>query len=1198
MTSANSSYISPERCYPGFMKELWWRTTFPWILILFLGSGMSYAWVATTLIQDTVYHANGTVATGTLIITWPAFTTAAGEAIPAGNTSAQIGTNGAVSLSLTPNIGATPAGTYYTAVYHLDDGSVSKEYWVVPNVPTTTITAMRSEVMPASVAVQTVSQSYVSTALNNYLPLSGGSLQGALLLNSDPQNALQAATKEYVDTNVQGIAAALNEKVATAPSGNQAVVQPAGTTFSVNTMQGKYYASQYQSGTGGNGIANAIAGSNCANSSVNGQSGCTIMVEPTYPNTENPQGYGSYLFGNKTQNMTWPFDTHVRDERNGVTADYFENPISNVPFQSAGHSITANFTFPYQSWSTYGSGGANLLSAEYLQTTDYAGGINFDNYFGGLPEYLFKPYYGNLNLATTNYTSGQQQAIENVLNCHGVGDCLAMSTYVTCDGGWQTGNDEGCHGGDFGVTEDPAVYRGVVVGSFPNGTVQLPTSGTSGAGTEGQDRTLLDTLPSKVISGGPFTGYVNPAPTGPASNSAITPPAAINSAANWPVSTMVELCNAASNNGGGTCTAGNQPTGFVPSAPGMIQPAASVTLNIVAPYTASGYSGLPAGFCSSTNLQSSSATAACYMPASGVGCLASSEAFETVNYTYNMTSQTVTIANMLYPHANGMTFATGGLCQAAVENTANTASFNGIRQVFPIIGSVSPTEFYYYSFRPNLGYTAAVLGVSNVVDENSSTGGNLCVSLNLTVFSLQADGRTVEVAGYLPPNQVDYSLFNGLAMTVSTSNASYNGTYTMSYGAPAGNWLSYVLPANATGTAPTSGTATFCNMNYNIYPSAQVQSVYDTATASVDGTMTLMPNSVNWGNNDPVEEAHYPWIYTSVNVGQLISQWLPRPDQGTSLDGVAYRDLLSGQGYTGFTISNTTAQNLYLGYGGTHYAPGEGIGVNGDWRSDFATAQPPEPGGAVLQVYNCKPSPIGCNNPNSAFAMLGAPNGGQLSWDPNSETWNFGNANNGNPVNLSTPTSPVVMFASNIFTNPSISASGWGLTSNPVANAGFSGQWYAFPANGTNTLDTFLDRTAADTLNCGKGGSDASCTLNAGTINAATAVSTPAVDATTSVTAATLIVGGGSAIAKVTYYSTSSVTPIAVPAQSCNDQAFAVAGLTGSDNLGSITPPAALGNVSLNGYANAANTVNLHFCNPSTASVTPPAGVYRFVAMH
>ena len=95
-----------------------------------------------------------------------------------------------------------------------------------------------------------------------------------------------------------------------------------------------------------------------------------------------------------------------------------------------------------------------------------------------------------------------------------------------------------------------------------------------------------------------------------------------------------------------------------------------------------------------------------------------------------------------------------------------------------------------------------------------------------------------------------------------------------------------------------------------------------------------------------------------------------------------------------------------------------------------------------------------------------------------------------------------------------------------------------------------------------------------------------------------IFVGGGTAINAMNLYSTASVTPTAVSSASCSDQTFSVTGLLATDRISNVTPPSALGNVSLNGYASAASTVLFHFCNPSSISVTPPAGVYSFLAVH
>jgi hypothetical protein len=161
------------------------------------------AQVTTTTVQGTVYRADGSVASGTLLVSWPAFATASGQEIAAGNISAAIGSDGFVSVKLAPNSGAYPAGTYYTVVYHLNDGTVSREYWVVPATGTTTISSVRAQLAPATVAVQSVSKAYVDASIaaitGDYVPLAGGTMNGPLQLSGDPVSGSQAATKHYVD---------------------------------------------------------------------------------------------------------------------------------------------------------------------------------------------------------------------------------------------------------------------------------------------------------------------------------------------------------------------------------------------------------------------------------------------------------------------------------------------------------------------------------------------------------------------------------------------------------------------------------------------------------------------------------------------------------------------------------------------------------------------------------------------------------------------------------------------------------------------------------------------------------------------------------------------------------------------------------------------------------------------------------------
>jgi hypothetical protein len=161
--------------------------------------------VSTTTVQGTVYLANGQPAAGTLVISWPVFTTAAGQFVAAGTTTVTVGADGFVSVNLAPNVGATPAGEYYTAVLYKSDGTVSTQYWIIPAAAQASLAQVQAQVMPAAQAVQAVSKAYVdqavSQAMSSQIATSGGNLTGPLYLNGDPTQPLQAADKHYVDSD-------------------------------------------------------------------------------------------------------------------------------------------------------------------------------------------------------------------------------------------------------------------------------------------------------------------------------------------------------------------------------------------------------------------------------------------------------------------------------------------------------------------------------------------------------------------------------------------------------------------------------------------------------------------------------------------------------------------------------------------------------------------------------------------------------------------------------------------------------------------------------------------------------------------------------------------------------------------------------------------------------------------------------------
>jgi hypothetical protein len=141
------------------------------IALLLAGGTFAKATPTKTLVQDVLYRADGSVAHGNLTVRWSAFSTSAGEAVPAGEMTESTDANGNISIPLIPNVGATPAGGYYKVVVKLDDGTTSEENWVVPATATTTLAVIRAKVVPQSVAAQFVSRDYVDGQIAELAPV-------------------------------------------------------------------------------------------------------------------------------------------------------------------------------------------------------------------------------------------------------------------------------------------------------------------------------------------------------------------------------------------------------------------------------------------------------------------------------------------------------------------------------------------------------------------------------------------------------------------------------------------------------------------------------------------------------------------------------------------------------------------------------------------------------------------------------------------------------------------------------------------------------------------------------------------------------------------------------------------------------------------------------------------------------------------
>src|SRR3954465_7788975 len=98
--------MSLKWCRP-LGRMVYWPVVCALLAVALQSTG--WAAPAKTLVQDTLYKADGTFAQGTLLISWPAFTSVDGQSVAAGQMSFKIGPQGAVNVALVPNTGSTPA---------------------------------------------------------------------------------------------------------------------------------------------------------------------------------------------------------------------------------------------------------------------------------------------------------------------------------------------------------------------------------------------------------------------------------------------------------------------------------------------------------------------------------------------------------------------------------------------------------------------------------------------------------------------------------------------------------------------------------------------------------------------------------------------------------------------------------------------------------------------------------------------------------------------------------------------------------------------------------------------------------------------------------------------------------------------------------------------------------------------------------
>ncbi len=478
-----------------------------WMLLVVLvammigGVRRAAAQVATTTVQDTVYSANGTPASGTVLVSWGTFTTAAGQTVPAGNTSATIGAGGLLSIALAPNAGATPMGSYYTAVFHLSDGTTSREYWVIPVTVAgggpVTLAAITNQVLPISVAMQTVSKQYVDNAIaaastgfplatSPYVQKVGDTMTGPLVLPADPVSPNQAADKNYVDENVAATSAGLGQKVSLLPTATQTVAQPSGTSFSISgASAGTTFASA--------GITSGFTITNANIAASPSTSGYTLFT-----NQANCFQSGFDLGNNGTSAVGWSGCALDYDVMESATRG-----ISQLHGGEFSHFAQGDTAFDYGYMTSFGG---NVASSDEGVTHTVKQSHQMGYYTG---------------LVATGGTTGSNLLTTSSFACRGF--CMTLNNHEFADGGILLDTSKGGSTATLATNGRAmnALYYTLASGTVPVSTAWgniVPNSCTNNGNGQWQNYTATTcnvTLGSSPASPGNFVAGTDVCLAGP-----------------------------------------------------------------------------------------------------------------------------------------------------------------------------------------------------------------------------------------------------------------------------------------------------------------------------------------------------------------------------------------------------------------------------------------------------------------------------------------------------------------------------------------------------------------------------------------------------------------------------------------------------------------------------------------------------------
>jgi len=320
-----------------------------------------------------------------------------------------------------------------------------------------------------------------------------------------------------------------------------------------------------------------------------------------------------------------------------------------------------------------------------------------------------------------NYNSngaGIREAMGSSLNHYGIGD-TADYWYINSHGGTKAASDEGTEFADV-VSEDTTLITGTCSTGCTTGSTQIKLTVTSGAGTQGVGRILIDTT------------------TGAISNTIVSMAAGLGAAEAVTVGTPITQSNA-----WGQLTANVRPSwGNLASPPFSTTQTFSMN-NIKGTYDTTH------PICFSDQFNDNT------IPASVTG------------------SGTITITAPIYrPHASGSYVYQGGMCGYWIEVAAKTSRSN--RYVATVVGSTSTTTLQVVFFQFGAAKSGPLNGGGKWTNQAFAIGN---------IGNLSSIGTTVYASGVTSGTFVRQYLHSLNKSTFIISKASYSPFNTACTGA-------------------------------------------------------------------------------------------------------------------------------------------------------------------------------------------------------------------------------------------------------------------------------------------------------------------------------------------------------------------------------------------------------------------------------